>query len=261
MAIADLALTKLNRIRLARAFRNVPRVDLGIDCAVEGQMGRAYADDHEHPVAFKIEQDPFLYFAGDAGVPAAREMVKGIAPYSLIMSAADGWIRLASDIHGDRLVAMRRYSFSSRKLSIGHLDDLLCASGQQARLRRMDAGLSVRAANAPGGFVDMSAFDSPADFEERGVGFCALGGDAIVGASYSSLVSCSGIEVSISVEPEYRRRGVATALASALLKHCLELGTDPHWDAANPESCRLGEKLGYIASGEYEAQVLLAEAS
>jgi hypothetical protein len=34
-------LTKANRLRLARAFVKVPRVDLSIDCVLEGQMDAA----------------------------------------------------------------------------------------------------------------------------------------------------------------------------------------------------------------------------
>jgi RimJ/RimL family protein N-acetyltransferase len=46
---------------------------------------------------------------------------------------------------------------------------------------------------------------------------------------------------------------MATALASCLLLHCLEDHRQPHWDAANPESCALAEKLGYRKVGEYRA--------
>lgn len=41
----EIALTKLNRIKLAHAFRHNRRVDLAINGVVEGQMGRAFADD------------------------------------------------------------------------------------------------------------------------------------------------------------------------------------------------------------------------
>jgi len=35
----ELELTKMNRLKIARAFRDVPRVDMSIPCVVEGQMG------------------------------------------------------------------------------------------------------------------------------------------------------------------------------------------------------------------------------
>jgi predicted GNAT family acetyltransferase len=64
--------------------------------------------------------------------------------------------------------------------------------------------------------------------------------------------------VSIFVLEDYRRQGIATLLAARLLRWCLENNAQPNWDAANPESCRLAEKLGYTQTGQYEAHYLVA---
>ena len=104
--------------------------------------------------------------------------------------------------------------------------------------------------------ADISDFESPEDFAERGIGYCLRDSDTMVGVAYSSLVCSKGIEISIFVLPQHRRKGLATALAGNLLRWCLKHDMDPHWDAANPESCRLAEKLGYVQTGEYEAYIL-----
>jgi RimJ/RimL family protein N-acetyltransferase len=49
---------------------------------------------------------------------------------------------------------------------------------------------------------------------------------------------------------------VATLLAGRLLKWCVENDARANWDAANPESCKLAEKLGYTQAGEYHAHYL-----
>jgi hypothetical protein len=49
---------------------------------------------------------------------------------------------------------------------------------------------------------------------------------------------------------------MATTLAACLIQWCLENNMEPHWDAANPESCKLAEKLGYISKGKYQAYYL-----
>jgi GNAT superfamily N-acetyltransferase len=85
------------------------------------------------------------------------------------------------------------------------------------------------------------------------MGFAVMDGDEILGAAYSSLVCSKGIEVSIYVEKKYRRQGVARALGSRLLLECLRRNLRPNWDAANPESCRLALKLGYVFTEFYEA--------
>lgn len=59
--------------------------------------------------------------------------------------------------------------------------------------------------------------------------------------------------MSIFVVDDYRRRGVATVLGSHLLRWSLENNAAANWDAANPESGQLAQKLGYTPEGEYQA--------
>jgi GNAT superfamily N-acetyltransferase len=104
--------------------------------------------------------------------------------------------------------------------------------------------------------LDIPDFESPSDFIGRGIGYYAEKNGKMLGCAYSSLVCSQGIEVSIFVSEEYRRQGIATTLAAHLLKGCLGNHMDPHWDAANPESCTLAEKLGYLPKGAYQAYFL-----
>jgi RimJ/RimL family protein N-acetyltransferase len=252
----ELKLTKANRIRLARAFRGNKRVDISIDCVIEGQMGKAFADDSENPTAFQIEVGPFRYFAGDARSPGGREMIKNLPPYTLLMPAPDEWMEVAKEIHGEKLNPFSRYSFSAENLSVDHLGHLLANSPFKDTIRQIDTTIATQALKEPEGIVDISEFDSPEDFMKRGIGFCLMNNRSMVGAAYSSLVCSKGIEVSMFVFPEHRRKGIATALGSKLLKWCLEHNMDANWDAANPESCKLAEKLGYVYAGTYDAYFL-----
>jgi GNAT acetyltransferase len=45
-------------------------------------------------------------------------------------------------------------------------------------------------------------------------------------------------------------------VAHALIQWCLKNNADPHWDAANSESCGLAEKLGYVPIETYDAYFL-----
>jgi GNAT superfamily N-acetyltransferase len=255
VAVIELPLTRANRILLARTFREVRRVDLSIECAIEGQMGKAYVDDAEHPAAFEIEQSGFFcYLAGDPHARGGRELVGALASPKFLMPSSPGWIELAREIHGDKLKKLTRYSFSSERLSLEHLEGLLATSRFGDSIRPIDTVL----ARHPGGLVDVSAFDSAEDFADRGIGYCLLDGDTMAGVAYSSLVCSQGIEISLFVLPDYRMRGVGTALSASLLKWCLEHHMDPHWDAANPESCGLAGKLGYVPDGTYEAHFLIS---
>lgn len=249
-------LTKANRIHLARAFHQTPRVDLSIECVVEGQMGTAFVDDAEQPSVFKIQSGPFVYFAGDASSPGAQAALETIASEVLLMPSAPGWLEAIKQRYGERVIPFDRYSFSGEQLLLQHLD-VLCHASSKYKIRSMDVKFAAQVWEQAH-FVDLSYFDSPEDFAQRGLGFCAVWDEAIVGAAYSQLVCSRGIEVSLYVMPRHRERGLGTLLASHLVKRCLENGQEAHWDAANLESCRLARKLGYTPVGEYQAHYLSA---
>jgi L-amino acid N-acyltransferase YncA len=108
-------------------------------------------------------------------------------------------------------------------------------------------------------FLEYGAFDSPEDLVERGIGYCMMNYGTVIGAAYSSLVANRAIEVSVIVEPEHYRKGIASALCANLLYACVKKGIAPHWDAANEESCLLAEKLGYRKIEDYKAYFLKPE--
>jgi GNAT superfamily N-acetyltransferase len=250
-------LMKPNRIKLARAFKNARRVDLSIDCAIEGQMGKAFADDAVSPTVFEIELGHlFCYFAGNAASVAGCEMIKSLPSYRMLMPSTPGWLEVAQEVHGDRLSKLARYSFSSGNLSIDHLKCLLAGSPFRDRIRRIDVGTARQLSNSLDSIFEISDFESVEDFAERSIGYYLMDGDAMMGVAYSSLVCSKGIEVSVFVTPEHRRNGVATCLASALIQWCLENNVDPHWDAANVESYGLAEKLSYAPIETYDAYFL-----
>ena len=249
----ELALTKMNRLKIAQAFRDVPRVDMSIPCVVEGQMGQAFVDDLAQPAIYHVVIGPFHYFAGTAVSPQARTMMANFPRYSLLMPSSDGWVELARQQFGEALQTNVRHSFSSVSLSASHLNQLLNKSSFHGEVAALDAATAEQFSGAGTLYFDLADFDSAEDFAARGLGFVARVGEQPVGIAYSSLVCSQGIEVSIFVDDAYRRQGVATAVAAHLLLACLERGLHPNWDAANPESVQLAKKLGYRSLGEYEA--------
>jgi GNAT superfamily N-acetyltransferase len=176
-----------------------------------------------------------------------------MAPYTFLMPSPPEWIEAAREFHGERLELFPRTSFSAGRLSLERLGSLLARSAYKDRLEQLDTALAGQIWRGENHYLDISDFESGQDFIARGVGYCLRADGKIVGAAYSSLACSRGIEVSLYVEPEQRRKGVATALSCRLLSYCLERGMEPHWDAANIESCDLAEKLGYIRTGSYAA--------
>ncbi|MEW6411891.1 MAG: GNAT family N-acetyltransferase [Candidatus Zixiibacteriota bacterium] len=250
-------LSKSNRDLLARAFKNVTRVDIAIDSVIDGQMGEAFTDNLINPTVFMLRIGPFCYFAGSVHGEGGEAMIRNLPVHSLIMTCPSDWVETAMKIHGSKLRRFPRYSFSSCTLTMRHIKGLLDKSPFRSRIVSIDRDLLVRISTEPDHFLDISTYDSIDDFLNRGMGYCLTDGNTLCGVAYASLISHAAIEVSIYVVPDYRTKGVATALACALIKECLENNREPHWDAANVESCTLAEKLGYTASGTYDAFYLV----
>lgn len=249
----EFELNKANRLKLARAFRDHKRVDLSIDCVIEGQMGKAFVDDLTHPMSYRITVGPFWYFAGESYSPGAHQMMQDLPAYNLLMPSSPGWVDLAKEIYGEHLQPFTRYSFSASSLSASHLTSCLKDSGYQSRVVPIDMQMAAHLAAQPESYLELSDFDSVGDFIERGMGYAILDGQRVMGVAYSSLVCSAGIEVSVFVEEPYRQRGVATALSSRLLLECLNLNQKPDWDAANPESYKLAKRLGFSFVEAYDS--------
>jgi GNAT superfamily N-acetyltransferase len=254
--IRELPLDAPARRALAAAFAGTPRVDCGIDAAIEGQMGRVFANDPSDPRVLAVRQGPFWYLAGEAGHPAAGDLVACIPPGSLAMPSLPAWIGLLERRLGNRLEAMPRVSFQSDGLSVDHLDSLVADSPHRDRLQAVDADLASRLATLPDPWFELDGYASPADFVARGIGFAVVDGHDVAGAAWSSLVCSTAIEVSVFVDERHRRRGVATTVAARLVLESMDRGLRPNWDAANEESCRLAMKLGFVPAGSYLARYL-----
>ncbi|MAT97079.1 MAG: hypothetical protein CL608_08055 [Anaerolineaceae bacterium] len=249
----ELELTKINRIKLADAFRTVPRVDMSIPCIVEGQMGQAFVDDLAQPTSYHVVIGPFHYFAGSSDAPQAQTMMADFPAYNLLMPSAPGWAELARQQFGDALQTNMRHSFSSDSLSTDHLNQMLNDSSFKGKIVALNATAASQLSATSQLYFDLADFDSAEDFAARGLGFVALVEEQPVGIAYSSLVCSQGIEISIFVDETHRRQGIATALGASLLLACLTRGLHPNWDAANPESVKLATKLGYSSLDSYEA--------
>ncbi len=255
----ELELTKINRLKLADAFRTVPRVDMSIPCVIEGQMGQAFVDDLAEPTIYHVVIGPFHYFGGTAVSLQAKTIMANFPAYNLLMPSAPGWAALARQQFGDALQTNVRHSFSSDSLTASHLNPLLNSSSFHGEVVALDAALAEQLSAAGALYFHLADFDSAEDFAARGLGFVALVGGQPVGIAYSSLVCSQGIEVSIYVAEAHRRHGVATALSAHLLLACLQRGLHPNWDAANPESVQLAARLGYRPTGSYEANFHIQE--
>jgi hypothetical protein len=85
------------------------------------------------------------------------------------------------------------------------------------------------------------------EFFERGFGFCLLENDNILSTCYSAFVARNNVEIAVSTEKDYRRRGYAAITGAVMIEHCLENDLLPHWECFwdNEPSIALANRLGF----------------
>jgi hypothetical protein len=222
---------------------------------LEGQMGRALADDPENPSVAVLEATSLelSILGGDSRHPEAERFLRGLAAAATLICSNTEWEQAVRRIHRGRLVFVPRYAFTSESLSVKKLESLRDQVPPEFDVESMDLTLARRLASEDSSFAadHMLNFESPDDFVDRGFGFCALHGESIVCAATTFAVCASGLEIQINTRDAYRRRGLATAVAARLLLHSKSLGLDPNWDAGSLSSVGLAEKLGYTPQDQY----------
>lgn len=221
------------------------------DTVLEGSFGDAWADSADRPRVARLDASSFTVLGGDPLAPAARALLHR-SPIFYVTPQTGEWRRLLEAEFGPHLFALRFTRFIAACLDLARLAGLAESLPSEYRVRRLDRELVKRLPLETGNDQFLEIFTSVDDFLGRGLGYCVLFQNRIVSAATSMARSSRGIDIEIQTVPAFRRRGLGTAVASALLQSCLRQGLTPHWLAANPESEALARKLGFSRGDSYE---------
>lgn len=107
-------------------------------------------------------------------------------------------------------------------------------------------------------FMHASTYSSYEDFQRNASGAVVWYQGQIVSSASSFLSWENQLELDIVTAKEHRRKGLGIACASAMLLDCKARGLDVHWDAQNPASRSLAEKMGYRLDCTYQAYSFMA---
>jgi RimJ/RimL family protein N-acetyltransferase len=214
--------------------------------ALDGGMGAALVDNPDKPRIALLQYDVLKVFAGEPIQAYVEKKIKGLLIFP------DGeWEKLLRQIKGDHFQTRKRVAFEA-----GHWDRN-CLRTQAQNIP--DEFIINRVAHEDiAQFADFDAafihnFAGHSSFLEKGIGFCARHGTQIVAGCSSSMIGGGKLEIEIITHPDFRRRGLATAVAATMIDHCLANNLEPCWDAANEASVGLAEKLGFINARAYNA--------
>lgn len=215
-----------------------------VEAVFSGDFGDAWADDPSAP-AIALAHIDFWLIAGDATLPAAAKALRMVPRGAIVTDGSESWDRLVRVTLDGRIHERTRTGFASPPTTLHRrrLAEQAAAMPDGFDIRRITAA-NLRT------FLDVAAefasnWRSPDVFLERGLGFGVFRHERCVAGCSSFTMANGKLEVEIDTAPEYRRRGLARAVAATLIGHCLDAAIGPCWDAHNPESAQLALQLGF----------------
>ena len=223
---------------------------------IQGVMGEMYADDPLHPKSAMVWLGDFCLFAGEPSQELVRfRLAHPKREFMIMIPQTEQWGKIIEYCYGVRAKKVTRYATKKEwnifdRVALQRMVDGL---SQEYDMRMIDRELFGLCSQIPFCEDFVAQFADYEMYQRHGLGVMIFHeGEPVAGASsYSSFEG--GIEIEIDTKAEWRRRGLATACGAKLILECLERGWYPSWDAQNPLSLALAEKLGYHFDREYTA--------
>lgn len=218
---------------------------------VQGVMGSILADDPERPTAAMARLGDFRFFAGRPDEELVRIPSGG---FCILVPRDEAWSACIRRVWGARARPITRYAI--RKDTVFdpvHLHAAAASLPAGYALREIDEGLFDACRAAAWSRDLVSQFPDYAAYRRIGLGVAALKGERVVAGASTYARYTGGIEIEIDTAESERRQGLACACGAQLILNCLARGLYPSWDAHNPASVALAEKLGYRLDHPYPA--------
>ncbi len=240
-----------NRASVRRLFDRYPCLHGSVAAVIEGGMGKVFADSREEPCMALAVLD-FHFLAGDPLHANALRLFKLLQSGDVVIAPTPAWQHLVTAAYPSALAVYHREAFRAAKFDVDTLRRLcqVLPSGFEQRQVRLEEVTQFATDLAPALVYN---FRSHEEFITRGVGLGILHQGMFVSGASTAAVGGGRLEIEIQTHPLFRRRGLARAVAAALILYCLEHGLEPCWDAANEPSSALARQLGFHSTGKYEA--------
>jgi RimJ/RimL family protein N-acetyltransferase len=240
-----------NRTSLRKLFDRYPCLHGSVAAVIEGGMGRVFADAQEVPSVALAVLD-FHLLAGDPLHPNAPLLFRQLQPGNVVVAPTPAWGQLLAATYPDALTVYHREAFEAEKFDTDRLRGFRQMLPSGFELRQVRPEEVTQHATDLGRSLIYN-FRSPEEFITRAVGMGILHQGRFVSGASSAAIGGGKFEIEIQTQPQFRRRGLARAVAAALILHGLEHGLEACWDAANEPSSALARQLGFHPTGKYDA--------
>lgn len=219
---------------------------------------KGFVDDLENPdIVMFLCQQWACYLAGNYKAENLNDFLVKIPENTFIYVPSQEW-EISLNTQERYFEYIPRTELSAKNLSLQSIRRLINSLPKGFKMKRVDVEVAkqILTQNFSDHWVGViNFFGSPKKFVEEGVGFCIQEGEKIIsivmGFKASEPITQS-IELDIATHLDYRGRGFATAISAKLIEYYLEREIEPHWDAANPLSVKLAQKLGFTDPEPYK---------
>ncbi len=249
-----------DRTKVRPIFEAHRRARAVIFPALDQGRGNLWTNSLESPTVARLQLAIINALAGDSTSPDAEEIVRIIEPMQLVFGPDDEWTGLIKEIWGERMGIQPRTLLSPKSLDLDNLRNLRKKIPSEYTLERMDLE-TIKGVDKRRAMHIPTFFGSSEDFFKMGIAYCIKHEGKVVSMASTFTPFTDEFEIQVdTLNPEHRRKGLATAVSAALMVHALENGLVPHWDAANEASIDLALKLGYTDPDRWEGYYLKPEA-
>ena len=218
-------------------------------------VGHAWVDDPVTPTALLVieDADGTVYAGGSVTRSAMQEALAGFATASgdLIFGFAGPHDPVRDLVPAEPYWRGEAIDFTDRRPPDGEPELVRRPPGLGARLVRLDrATLPLTA-----WYEDtVTAFGSIERWEQNGIGYAVMIGDAVVAESVAG-PRCRGLlEMGVTTREDHRRRGYGTLVSRAVARECEARGDRVWWNAnaGNLPSLAIARRIGFSSERRYD---------
>lgn len=233
---------KSDKLSLAAPFFAASS-DTMIRSALQGIMGEIWADAPENPRCARVDLGDFSFLGGDPEAPAAAKLAADSR--AIATPVGPGWEKIIAAALPESRAAFRRATLKEDHFDRAALREFAEKLPAGFTLAPIDENAYQLCLKLPWARDFCSLFDSWQDFSQKGLGWLIWQADEPAAGASSYSAYREGIEIQIETREDCRRQGLALCCGAKLILDCLAHRLYPSWDAANPASAALAEKLGY----------------
>lgn len=210
---------------------------------LDGLMGTAYVENVNKPKFALLLVRSYCFISGKISKELLKKIIWKLRDYKFIPD--DSNKQLIEELFKNNITSYNRYAF--------HKEVNFAKDKLEYYINKLDKKYKIIDINEDMAILlkKIKFINITDNYKEKGIGCCCIYNGKIIGVCSSNIIYNDGIEVNIKVNEQFRRNGIATALASYLILKCLEKNLKVSWDAANLNSVGLAKKLGFKLYGPY----------